>query len=99
MHFVYENVNQFYSFKGLHEFKEKFHPAWSPRYLVYPSTADLPNAALALTKISSGDGFLTEAAKDFVRQVVAKRKENRLAKIQAKEPTEPTSTDPGIEPS
>ena len=36
LHYVYEHVNQFYNFKGLHEFKAKFDPTWSPRYLVYP---------------------------------------------------------------
>ena len=31
----------FYNFRGLYSFKEKFHPAWSPRYLVYPGPASL----------------------------------------------------------
>ena len=31
MHWIYQNVNQFYNFKGLHEFRQKFHPDWSPR--------------------------------------------------------------------
>lgn len=75
MHYVYENINQFYNFKGLHEFKEKFHPDWSPRYLVYPSTADLPSTALALTKISSGDNFMADTAKDLARQWIARRRE------------------------
>lgn len=55
LHFVYEHVNQFYNFKGLHEFKEKFHPQWSPRYLVYPGAASLPAIAAALILIDSGD--------------------------------------------
>ena len=48
MHFVYEHMNQFYSFKGLHEFKEKFHPHWEPRYLVYPGSPNLPRVWTAL---------------------------------------------------
>lgn len=72
LHFVYEHVNQFYNFKGLHSFKEKFHPAWSPRYFVFPGPASLPAIALALNRASSGDHFvwqyLREAAgNSFVR--------------------------------
>ncbi|MGE5248901.1 MAG: bifunctional lysylphosphatidylglycerol flippase/synthetase MprF, partial [Bacteroidota bacterium] len=54
MHFVYEHVDQFYNFKGLHTFKEKFHPEWSPRYLIYPGRASLPQAWLAVTQANSG---------------------------------------------
>ena len=46
MHWIYEHVNQFYNFKGLHTFKEKFHPEWSPRYLIYPGAANLAQAWL-----------------------------------------------------
>ena len=55
MHFVYENINQFYNFKGLHEFKQKFHPHWSPRYLVYPRQVDLPAVWLAVVQANSGE--------------------------------------------
>jgi phosphatidylglycerol lysyltransferase len=55
MHFIYENVNQFYNFKGLHEFKEKFHPEWSPRYLIYPGTTSLAACWLAVVEANSGD--------------------------------------------
>jgi phosphatidylglycerol lysyltransferase len=55
LHFVYEHVNQFYNFKGLHEFKDKYHPLWSPRYLIYPGAASLPAAWLAVVKANSGD--------------------------------------------
>jgi phosphatidylglycerol lysyltransferase len=55
MHFIYENFNQFYNFKGLHEFKDKFHPHWSPRYLVYPSQVDLPAVWWALVQAISGE--------------------------------------------
>lgn len=58
LHFIYEHVNQFYNFKGLHEFKEKFNPRWSPRYLVYPGPADLPLVALALIRADSGGSVL-----------------------------------------
>jgi phosphatidylglycerol lysyltransferase len=55
MHWIYENINQFYNFKGLHEFKEKFHPNWSPRYLIYPGTANLVQAWLSVVQANSGD--------------------------------------------
>lgn len=58
MHFVYEHVDQFYNFKGLHAFKEKFHPQWSPRYLVYPGAANLAQAWLAVTQANAGGGNL-----------------------------------------
>jgi phosphatidylglycerol lysyltransferase len=59
LHFIYEHVDQFYNFKGLHEFKEKFHPTWSPRYLAYPGTASLPLVALALFRADAGDNWLS----------------------------------------
>jgi phosphatidylglycerol lysyltransferase len=58
MHYIYEHLNQFYNFKGLHSFKEKFHPEWSPRYLIYPGAASLPAVALALVRADSGDDLL-----------------------------------------
>lgn len=54
MHFIYEHVNQFYNFKGLHAFKEKFRPEWSPRYLIYPGSASLMQAWLAVVRANSG---------------------------------------------
>ncbi len=53
LHFIYSNVNLAYNFKGLHSFKEKFNPIWSPRYLIYPSLASLPVIAVALSDLSS----------------------------------------------
>ena len=54
LHFVYEHVDQFYNFKGLHEFKNKFHPEWSPRYLIYPGAAVLPSVWVAVVEANSG---------------------------------------------
>jgi phosphatidylglycerol lysyltransferase len=50
LHFIYENVNRFYNFKGLHAFKEKFHPIWSPRYLIYPGAVSLPAVSISLLR-------------------------------------------------
>ena len=54
LHFIFEHVNQLYNFKGLHAFKAKFHPTWSPRYLVFPNAASLPAIALGLNRASNG---------------------------------------------
>jgi len=61
MHFVYQHVNQFYNFRGLHAFKEKFQPAWSPRYLIYPGAASLPVILTAMMRASSGDRRLVRS--------------------------------------
>jgi phosphatidylglycerol lysyltransferase len=50
LNFIYKNVNRFYNFKGLHAFKEKFHPTWSPRYLVYPGAVNLPAVSISLLR-------------------------------------------------
>jgi phosphatidylglycerol lysyltransferase len=55
MHFIYEHVNQFYNFKGLHAFKEKFQPEWSPRYLIYFGAANLAQDWLAVIRANSGN--------------------------------------------
>jgi phosphatidylglycerol lysyltransferase len=54
LHYVYEHVNQFYNFKGLHEFKAKFDPNWSPRYLVYSGLTSLPAVTIAMLRADSG---------------------------------------------
>ena len=58
LHYVYEHINQFYNFKGLHEFKEKFHPIWSPRYLIYPGPGSLLPTAMAIIEADSGDNSI-----------------------------------------
>lgn len=66
LHYIYEHVNQFYNFKGLHEFKEKFHPEWSPRYLVYPNVGHLPAILTTLARISSGNDFVAGYVHDIL---------------------------------
>jgi phosphatidylglycerol lysyltransferase len=58
LRYLYEHLNQFYNFKGLHAFKEKFHPRWEPRYLIYPGKAALPEVVVALIRADSGDRLL-----------------------------------------
>lgn len=67
-HYLYEHLNRFYNFQGLHAFKEKFHPTWEPRYLVYPGSAMLPAVGLALVRADSGDGFLADYVIEWKRR-------------------------------
>ncbi|MHC5769692.1 MAG: phosphatidylglycerol lysyltransferase domain-containing protein [Nostoc sp.] len=55
LHYLYEHLNRFYNFKGLHAYKDKFRPRWEPRYLVYPSLTTLPDVVVALIRADSGD--------------------------------------------
>ena len=58
LRYLYQHLNHFYNFQGLHSFKEKFHPDWEPRYLIYPSLAALPDVIVGLVRADSGDRFL-----------------------------------------
>lgn len=54
LRFIFEHMNRFYSFRGIHAFKEKFRPNWEPRFLMYPGPASLPAVGLALIRADSG---------------------------------------------
>ena len=58
LHYLYEHLNQFYNFKGLHAFKEKFKPDWQPRFFVYPGRVALPEVIVGLIRADSGDRLL-----------------------------------------
>jgi phosphatidylglycerol lysyltransferase len=59
LHYIYKNVNHFYNFRGLHSFKEKFHPTWSPRYLIYSGPSSLPAVSVALFRATYGSDTLS----------------------------------------
>ncbi|MGE5641749.1 MAG: bifunctional lysylphosphatidylglycerol flippase/synthetase MprF, partial [Byssovorax cruenta] len=64
LHYIYNNVNRFYNFRGLHAFKEKFHPAWSPRYLIYPGPSSLPTVSVALFRATYGGELFSFLRRD-----------------------------------
>jgi phosphatidylglycerol lysyltransferase len=64
LNFIYQNVNRIYNFRGLHSFKEKFHPVWERRYLIYPGASNLPATSAALLRASLGGGLLSVLRRD-----------------------------------
>jgi len=50
LRFIHEHLACFPNFKGLHFFKEKFNPIWSPRYLIYPGLTSLPIVAISVMR-------------------------------------------------
>lgn len=58
IHHLYDHLNRFYNFKGLHAYKEKFRPQWEPRYLVFPGYGALVDVVVALIRADSGDRLM-----------------------------------------
>jgi phosphatidylglycerol lysyltransferase len=54
---LFENLNAFYGYKNLFQFKKKFAPRWEGRYLVYPGGSDLPRIAMAMTLVHGSGGL------------------------------------------
>ncbi len=54
---LFENMNSFYGYKNLFQFKKKFAPRWEGRYLIYPAGTELPRVAYALTGVHSSGGL------------------------------------------
>ncbi len=64
IHYLYEHMNSFFDFQGLHHFKEKFHPEWQPRYLLFPSYSNLPGIVWALSRADTNHMPITG---EFIR--------------------------------
>ncbi|GAB1542169.1 hypothetical protein NUACC21_48430 [Scytonema sp. NUACC21] len=58
LRYLYNHLERFYNFQGLHAYKDKFHPRWESRYLIYPGLATLPDIVVALIRADSGDRLL-----------------------------------------
>ena len=54
---LFENLNSFYGYKNLFQFKKKFAPRWEGRHLVYPRGTELPRLAYALTGLHEAGGL------------------------------------------
>jgi phosphatidylglycerol lysyltransferase len=50
---VYRHGQHFYSFEGLRNYKERFTPEWTPRYLASPGGLELPRIITDLTRLIS----------------------------------------------
>jgi phosphatidylglycerol lysyltransferase len=51
---VFRHGEHFYHFQGLRQYKEKFDPEWSPRYLVAPGGLALPRVIADVAALISG---------------------------------------------
>ncbi len=53
-HFAYTRLNRYYSYRGLHAFKEQFRPTWSPRFLIYPGPTSIASVIIATLRADAG---------------------------------------------
>ena len=51
---IFRNGENFYSFEGLRQYKEKFQPVWQPKYLACPGGLAVPAALLDVTTLIAG---------------------------------------------
>ena len=51
---AFHHGEQFYNFQGLRQFKEKFHPTWRSKYLVYPGGIVLARVLANVATLVSG---------------------------------------------
>jgi phosphatidylglycerol lysyltransferase len=54
---VYRHGEHFYNFQGLRQYKEKFDPVWTPRYLASPGGLALPAVLVDVAALMAGGLF------------------------------------------
>lgn len=64
---LYKHGERLYNYRGLQEYKRKFHPAWEPRYMAYQRPWDWPSAVLAAT------GLIKARSREARRRIAAAR--------------------------
>jgi phosphatidylglycerol lysyltransferase len=52
--FIFRHGEHFYNFQGLRQYKDKFDPAWKPKYLASPGGLALPRILTDLASLISG---------------------------------------------
>jgi phosphatidylglycerol lysyltransferase len=52
--FLFQHAGSLYNFQGLRTYKDKFHPQWEPRYLVYPGGLRLPYILADISALVAG---------------------------------------------
>lgn len=52
--FLFQHGEHFYNFRGLRQYKEKFHPVWEPRFLVTTGALSLPRVMADVAALVSG---------------------------------------------
>jgi len=70
-------------YKGVHAFKIKFRPRWSPLFMVFPGWLNLPRAGLSVARVNAGK---TESLWSYF-----KRREPHIPAAEADEPALPVS--------
>ena len=56
--FIYENMNSFYGFKSLYEYKKKYNPSvWEPRFIAFSSKVFTPALGYAMLKARNPKGI------------------------------------------
>jgi phosphatidylglycerol lysyltransferase len=54
MGYLYRYGRTFYNFQGLRAYKDKFDPAWEPKYLAYPGGLALPRVLAGVSALIAG---------------------------------------------
>lgn len=72
--FIYENLNRFYGFKSLYQYKQKYVPTkWEPRYLAYYPRFMTPQIGYSIVKAQNPKGLSDYLLTNLRRKVKVNR--------------------------